>query len=169
MVIVINASDGSSLEGAPFDLYAPLASQSTMQPYLSGVVGQGNTIRLERMPAGQYRLVIRPEGLQPIDLTIPVDTADSEVVVHVESILQIGRENPNNPSPVLTGPPASIMSDGTAGSIGMGNDVESPVMVTGLPDTGVNPPYRYRALITLFTAIVVAGLISVLTPDRKRI
>jgi hypothetical protein len=70
--------NGEDIAGAPWDLYAPVASQVAVQPYRSGVVGAGNTIELIDLPHGSCQLVIRPEGSDPVEVALVIDSTSGD-------------------------------------------------------------------------------------------
>ena len=72
-----------------------LASQVAIQPYLSGVVGQGNQIEFVNLPTAMYRLVVRPAGIAPVELLVDVGSVDTEVV------LKVGPAGDGSDGPVL--------------------------------------------------------------------
>ncbi|MCO5224748.1 MAG: hypothetical protein M9953_05375 [Thermomicrobiales bacterium] len=57
---------GTDLTGAPWKLYADLASMAALTEYASGTVGAGNTIVIPNVIDGNYTLVISPAGMDPI-------------------------------------------------------------------------------------------------------
>lgn len=124
-VITLQADDGRSFEGAPWELYAPTASQTTSGVYASGVVGRGNRIEIVDVPQGEYRLVVSPAGYEALELEVAIGSTDS---THVEKVIAIRRHSSPGSSemPDPPVPPQRV-------------SVTAPV-VTGLPHTGAYMP-----------------------------
>ncbi|MCO5217911.1 MAG: prealbumin-like fold domain-containing protein [Thermomicrobiales bacterium] len=73
LIVTISLPDGASIEGVPYNLYAAQASVVfETEPYRSGVVGANNTIEIDDLLPGTYKLVISPEGMGPIEAVIEV-------------------------------------------------------------------------------------------------
>ncbi|MCO5218122.1 MAG: hypothetical protein M9909_04695 [Thermomicrobiales bacterium] len=73
LIVTITLPDGASIEGAPYNLYAAQASVVfETEPYRSGVVGAKNTIEIDDLLPGTYKLVISPKGMGPIEAIIEV-------------------------------------------------------------------------------------------------
>ncbi|MCO5225392.1 MAG: hypothetical protein M9953_08655, partial [Thermomicrobiales bacterium] len=129
-IVRIEVPEGVSLEGAPFALFAPTASQIAMGAYAEGVVGPGNTIVLFDLPAGEYRLVIYPEGQDPLELPLAV-SEESEVLT-----LQV--DDPSGTPDPTTEPTGTATTEPTATSPGE-NPTATPTEVStvaALPATG---------------------------------
>ncbi|MCO5224187.1 MAG: hypothetical protein M9953_02515 [Thermomicrobiales bacterium] len=73
LVVTIALPDNTSIDGAPYSLYAAQASiVFESEPYRSGFVGANNTIEIADLLAGTYMLGISPEGMGPIEAVIEV-------------------------------------------------------------------------------------------------
>lgn len=110
--------DGSGIEGAAWELYAPVASQVMTNPYLTGVLDANNSALFTDIPAGDYRFVVSPEGLGQQEFTITVSDQSEEIVVQFAQ--------PATPATPGATPEAPADPTQTAGT--------NPV--TGLPSTG---------------------------------
>lgn len=157
-VIKLEAPDNQDLSGAPYDLYAPVASQVAVQPYLSGTVGPGNRIELVSLPRATYRLVVQPAGMASIELIVDVGSVDTEMVLKVgpsgdgsDGAIPVvnEREHPANPD--------------TANRVATTVTENDAILVTGLPSTGVPATggWWFWLLPTLALGVTSTILISV--------
>ena len=160
--IVINTPDDRSLEGSPYELYTPTASQTLIRPYLTGVVGRGNVIRLDDLPAARYRLVVLPANGESVEVTIELSSADSNLVLDVETMPRL-----NSPVPVIPPSPGNgvvreIVTDGTSGALSVAGPSDISATITGLPSTGEGNGRRddgvlWMVIFGLLLATVVAA------------
>lgn len=75
--VTLIPSDGASLEGAPWQFFAPVATQNVgTEPFAVGTVGTNNSITIENLIAGDYRLVVDATGYEQLDTVIEI--ADGE-------------------------------------------------------------------------------------------
>src|SRR5699024_8068159 len=87
LTVQLVPSDGGSIEGATWQLYAPVAAQYFgTEPYAEGMVGAGNTIVVEELIAGDYRLVVDAEGYEAIDTILTVEGGEESQVVRLDVI-----------------------------------------------------------------------------------
>ena len=128
-VIQIQMPNGESIEGAPYQLFAPSAAmQAGPAPLQTGVVGANNTITLHGLIEGQYRIVIQPVGMDAIDFTFAVGTdkvTNLLAVVNADGTVTV--------TPLQTGPTPTSTAPTTAPG---GSTSGSGDAVSGLPATG---------------------------------
>lgn len=156
--------DGADISGAPYSLYAPqVAAQAITTPFLSGFVGANNSIAIDGLIPGQYRLVVTPAGMDPIDILVTVGdqpvtnavvTVDADGTASVAYLVQeetpaatTPAEQPADTTPAAAGQTQSGSSD-SAASAGSG--------VTGLPSTGAGST---SGTVVLMTAAVLAVIL----------
>lgn len=94
LIVTINLPDGASIEGVPYNLYAEQASiQFQTEPIRSGVVGASNTIEINDLLPGTYKLVISPEGMAPIEAIIQIGDqplTEIRLTVHEDGSVSVG-------------------------------------------------------------------------------
>ena len=77
---IITISNGSYTDpeivpnyiGSIVTIYAPMASLETASAYATTTVGEFNSINLAGLPAGEYRVVIQPEGTEEVEIMVHV-------------------------------------------------------------------------------------------------
>lgn len=184
MTVKLNVTDGSSLEGAPWKLYAPVASQADLPIYDQGVVGAGNVIVFNKeTPDGQYRLVIEPDGMPVINRIIDIRTDQAEMTLQIEveqdEDLLVSPSPSPSPSPTVpvmetpTSTPGTSETPTAGGSetpIPTSDATSSPTQgatesgtVTGLPETGSGegagkPMFAFAVGMTLTFPLAIAGI-----------
>ncbi len=167
VVVTLETSDGRSIAGTEYTLYAPVASQVVGAPFEQGEIGTGNQVVFEGLSAGNYRFVTSPAGYEPVDQVITVrgDLAEQRFTVQVMAT-QVTTPPVPSPTPTQTpqvpapgspvstptpGEPGSIPSPGQPGSSPMPGSTAEPavepsptaVVVTSLPQTGSGPNESY--------------------------
>lgn len=112
------------ISGAPYSLFAPQAAvQFQSAPYVTGNVGADNTIQIDGLVPGEYRLVVSPDGMHPIEAIITVGNQPvTEVVV---TLLDDGNVTVEYAGQVATTAPSGDKAPEA-----------SDKDVTGLPSTG---------------------------------
>lgn len=128
-IIQIEMPNGESIEGAPFQVFAPSAAmQAGPAPLQTGVVGANNTITLNGLIEGQYRIVISPVGMDVIDFTFAVGT---EPVTQLLAV--VNADGTVTVTSLQTGPAPTATAPTTAPG---GSATDSGDSVSGLPSTG---------------------------------
>lgn len=139
---------GASIEGAPYSLFAPAASQFASTPYFQGVVGAGNTIVVLDLIPGSYRLLIEPATSPAIDFVFTVGDAQFTNLAYVvdaegNATLQT-QPAPSAPKPA----PATGSSSNTGGP------------VKSLPATGAGESSSAIPLLIFAMATALTGFAS---------
>ncbi len=136
--ITVEMWDGSSIEGAVWNLYAPVASQSIADAYDTGTLGAENNAVLTDIPEGNYVFEVAPAGMdaQRWDITIGPDSE--------EIVLQFAQ--PDVPATPGATPPATTAP-------GEPTPAPTSATVSGLPDTGAGPS-------SSSTVLMLAGLLA---------
>lgn len=169
LVVRFETSDGGSIEGTPYQFYAPQASQVAQAPYAEGEIGAGNQIVLDEIIAGTYRLVTAPEGYEPIDVTFAV-IADETSEVQIIAVAALQPVETPTPEPTIeptaepTIEPTVIVTPDASPSVSPEPTevaTETTADVTGLPSTGSGSSggFGILALAGLLAAMVL-GIIS---------
>ena len=71
--VQLETSDDGSVAGTPWQLLAPMTAQAFgIEPFTQGTVGADNSILLQDLIAGEYRLVVNAEGYEAVDSVITV-------------------------------------------------------------------------------------------------
>lgn len=148
--------NGESIQGAPWDLYAQSASQAAVQPYLSGFVGPNNTIALVNLPRGEYRLVVRPTGMAPIEVMVTVTGESAEIVVQLAG------------SPGATGTPVqeTVTPTQPTTSTATSTATTGPT-VAALPNTGAGSANMMPMTVLISAAGIVAIMFSAFVLRRS--
>lgn len=153
--ISIELPGGASIVGAPYSVFAPMAAEFLAEPYLQGVVGLNNTIELVGLMPGDYRLLIEPLGMDPIDV---VFTVGSNQVTEI--VLQIGADGnvvvvPRQPVQNPTAAPAESSTAGT------GTTPAQPASsVDALPTTGVGGMQMGTPILMLGLLVAMLGMVG---------
>ncbi len=119
-LVRVETSDGSSLEGANWSLFAPIATQQGEGAYLTGTLDAANTALLIDVPAGEYRFVVAPAGVDSQEFLITITDESQEIVVQ---FAVAGTPEPTVPATPGETATAAPTATSTAG-------------VSGLPETG---------------------------------
>lgn len=161
--VILDLSDGQSVVGAPWKLYAPMASQAELPIYDQGTVGANNVIQfIKETPPGNYRLVIEPAGMQPIDHTMDIVAEMTEVVLQIDN--EAAEETPTvSPTPSPTGTVVSetpiASPTHTATEPAQGN---SPgTVVTALPETGTRASFHESQPIIALGVLASLGILAI--------
>ncbi|MCO5219406.1 MAG: hypothetical protein M9953_07705 [Thermomicrobiales bacterium] len=157
LVVVITLPNGQSIEGAPYELYGATASMSMLAPVAQGVVGPNNTIVINDILPGQYRLVVYLSNTAPLQLSVSVGMTPLTLVqVEVKS----------DGSVIVTDTTSSGSGSQTPGGSGTGAPAAGGSQsVSGLPSTGAGP--GPTMLIPLAVAILCLGILSSWRPVRS--
>lgn len=86
VTVNVDMPNNASAEGGIWQVFAPLASQTAMQPYAEGEVGADNTFHLPELVAGEYRLTVTVSGYEPLDTTITIEPSTTELTVHISAL-----------------------------------------------------------------------------------
>ncbi|MCO5215502.1 MAG: hypothetical protein M9950_05025, partial [Thermomicrobiales bacterium] len=151
---------GEDISGAPFELWAPTAATFQVGPLYTGVVGANNTIVIDGLIPGKYRLVVYPEGMDAIAAMIQVGTAPiTEVLVQVDEEGEVAvtyletatpTASPETPTVSPTDPTATADSD-----------------VKGLPTTGSGSDQSIGTFAPI-AAMIAAALLVMSIPAGIR-
>lgn len=160
LTVILNTSDGGSIEGTPYQLFAPVASQTVPLPYEEGVVSSDNRIVFEGLLPGEYRLVIAPEGYEPIDMILAVTEGEEqqEITVDIAAI-----QEPETPTPEPTVP---TTPEPTAPTTPAAEPTVEPnatkQAVSGLPETGTGTGSNsmFLSLIGILSAAMIVTVIG---------
>ncbi|MCO5228846.1 MAG: hypothetical protein M9934_11265, partial [Thermomicrobiales bacterium] len=138
LVVTIALPDNTSIDGAPYSLYAAQASiVFESEPYRSGFVGANNTIEIADLLAGTYKLMITPAGMGPIAAVIEVgDQPLTEVrlTVNEDGSVTIGDIAQVTPTTPTEEEVTALPSTGTGafnGSMGIVVMLGSALIMTG--------------------------------------
>lgn len=146
VIIQIDMPGGASIEGAPYSVFAPMAAQFAVEPYVQGAVGPENTIVLFDLIAGQYRLVVEPEGMDPFEVVFTVGPDQvTEILVAVDADGNASVVT-NQVVPTSTAVPDSEKSPATGDA------------VSGLPTTGYG---ESRSATPIFLFALAAAVMSI--------
>lgn len=164
--VKIELASGTSLEGAPWKLYAPVASQINQPIYDQGTVGPDNLIVFNQpTPPGSYRLVIEPPGMDVIDRVFETSDSATEITLQIDD--EVENETPTpSPTPSPTTPGAGTTPEPSATTV-----PSEPVgVVTSLPNTGTGDGSgSILLLITGLTAVTLSLMsFGVLRKDSAR-
>ncbi|MCO5216917.1 MAG: hypothetical protein M9950_12325 [Thermomicrobiales bacterium] len=193
-IVQLETSDGGSVEGAPYGLYAPVASQLTdVTPYMEGTIGAGNQIVLNDLTPGSYRITINAVGYEPVDEVIVIkDVVGVQTIALRIQAMQVPTPEPTaasptpeptvvspTPEPTLTPEPtASVATPGTTPqptASGTPTDATTPqptttTAVSGLPVTGSGGNGGFIWLATaLFGLALMAVGVGMKRPQRKQL
>ncbi len=137
LVVIIALPDNTSIDGAPYSLYAAQASiVFESEPYRSGFVGANNTIEIADLLAGTYKLMITPAGMGPI-----------------EAVIEVGDQS-------LTEVRLTVNEDGsvTIGDIAQVTPTAPTEEVTALPSTGTGAFNGSMGIVVMLgSALIMAG------------
>lgn len=186
LTVVLQTSDKGSIEGTPYQLFAPVASQIAQPPYAEGVVGPDNRIVFEELIAGDYRLVVSAEGYEPIDSLLAVtDGTDPQEIIIAVAAIQVEPtptseptseptveptvvptiEPTVEPTPDPTLEPTQATADPTLEPTQATADPTATAGVSSLPETGSGPG---NGATTLGIAGLLAAAIVMLAIGSRR-
>jgi hypothetical protein len=152
ILVRIAMPNGENIEGAPWDLYASSASQAAIQPYLSGVVGPNNTIELVDLPHGQYRLVVRPAGMNPMELMLTADGESQDIVLQLPDV------------PTATG---TTVQQTVAPTQATTSTVTAGPAVSALPSTGTGEASMMPMMVLITAGCIVTIMMSAFVLRRS--
>ncbi|MCA9833328.1 MAG: hypothetical protein KC435_05240 [Thermomicrobiales bacterium] len=170
--ILLVISDGGSVVGAPYELYAPTASLAAQSsPYLQGTIGEGNTIDLGEIMVGTYRLVVTASGYETLDTTFVVADEDTQTIELPLVALATATPSPATPTttaepatPTVTAEPSTPTSTAEPSSP---TPVATTAVVSSLPNTGSGVDSVNMATLVL-SATAAAFLLGVGLRRRAR-
>ena len=145
LIVQLSLPGDVDIEGAPYSLYAPRASMLFMaEPYKSGFVGTNNTIDIDGLIPGAYKLVVTPVGMDPSEAVITV--ADQPITQALVIVNEDGS----------TTIKYAVTDDSSEGADGTSTASPDSGKVTTLPETGVGDSASgVQPLMMLLTAGVV--------------
>lgn len=161
LVIQLNLVDDEDVSGAPFNLYAPMAAiEFSPTPLLSGTVGTNNAITVDGLIPGPYRVVVYPEGSDPISAVVEV--TEKPITQAIVTVNAAGDVEVTYPDDAPAPGPGDVPAPGDIVAPDIGTDAPAKA-VTGLPETGTGSGFSNAALLLATTATVVlaAGLLVV--------
>lgn len=163
VTVILNPSDGESLEGGSFALHATTASQTPQPAYIEGVVGADNTIVFEELMPGHYRLTVDAEGYEPIDELLMIgDGGEPETITIQVTALQI-LPTPT-PEPTVEPTPEPTVAPTVEPTVApTAEPTRAPV--SDLPSTGSGS--TGGTLVTGFALIAAAMLGAAVFVNRK--
>lgn len=145
VTVNFQTSDGGSIEGTSYSIYAPVASQVTQPVFAEGMTGPENQIVLEGIIPGDYRLVSSPDGYEPVDTILCIsDSADAQEITVEVTALQI---------PVPTVAPTEVPAPTAA-------------VVSGLPETGAGTESGFGML--ALTGLLAAAFLTLTGVNARR-
>lgn len=167
--VTLIPSDGASLEDAPWKLFAPVAAQNIgTEPYAEGIVGGDNSIVVEELIAGDYRLVVNADGYEEIDTVLTVNDGEQAEVIRLDVIALQPIETPT-PEPTIeptaeptieptTAPTIAPTSEATPTEVPL-DPTQTPTQesanVSGLPSTGSGPGGGFGILALVGSLVVI--------------
>lgn len=152
-----------TIEGAPYSIYAPEAAQISGGRYRSGTVGSNNIIREEGLLEGQYRILIEPAGIDPIDFIFSVGASpvtELLAVVEDDGTVTVTQRQAGQPplEELTTGVPVVVETQPVPTDASV--PTETGGSVTGLPSTGSGDSAIIPRFLAVTLATVLAGLLS---------
>lgn len=171
LTVILKTSDGGSIEGTSYQVFAPMASQIVPMPYAEGMVNADNRIVLEELLPGEYRLVTPPNGYEPIDTTVSVtEGADQqEITIDVTAIQVAPTPSPEpttaptvEPTVQPTVEPTSIPTDEVTVAP---TQEPAATAVTGLPQTGTGPDSG--SMIIGLSGLLAVALVAIGIGSRR--
>lgn len=171
LIIQIEMPNGESIEGAPYEIYAPEASQLSGGRYRNGTVGANNIIRELDLIEGHYRVVIEPPGFEVIDFNLVLSTApvtELLAVVHDDATVTVTERQVTQPLPTAV-PTNAVPADGVSSTSDPGASAPTGTggSVTGLPSTGSGDSSVIPRLFAVALITALAGLLSVAVVRRS--
>lgn len=168
--VTFNMPGGTDISGDPFSVFASqAAAQAITSPYLSGFVGANNTVAIDGLIPGEYRLVVYPTGAEPIEVLITVGNQPvTEATVTVSedgttTVAYAAQEAPGDPETPDAGETPAAPVDSTTPTQGTSESSESGEStnaVSGLPSTGVGERSSFLGEILWFATAASVMMVT---------
>ncbi|MCO5216250.1 MAG: carboxypeptidase-like regulatory domain-containing protein [Thermomicrobiales bacterium] len=157
LIVHITVPGDADISGSPFELWAPTAATFQVGPLYTGVVGPNNTIVIDGLIPGKYRLVVYPEGMDTIEAMIQVGTAPV-----TEVLVEVNEEGEVAVTYLETATPTASPTDPAPTSTTEADDV------TGLPSTGTGQSGNHLVpVLAMLAAAAVLGMIIPMGAKRS--